>query len=233
MRRRRCNFCRRVSEVEDVGNLPRCGCGRPLSMGTWIEELPRDGVAEDGRDSAAEDGKADRSPASLETGAVCDCKDGSGGPSPIDPSVCFQCGKLVKNDEQAANAGGDEGHSPERSFEPEAASEREAISCLLVLDDGRSMAVGDGILVSREDGGAWDGGPRVVAIDSPTVSRRHAWLRAVRDGVEVVDLASTNGTWLGGRRIEPLRPATCAVDGSVTVSFGRGVKAVLTVDRRG
>lgn len=232
MRKRRCNSCGKVSEVEDVDNLPRCSCGRPLSMGTWIEDPPQDGISEDSQDSTAEDGEAAGSPASLETGAVCDCE-GGGGPSRNNPAVCFQCGKLLQNDEQVAEAGGDERRSPERPPEPGAASEREAMSCLLVLEDGRSVAVGDGILVSGQDGGPWDGGPRVVALDSPTVSRRHAWLRAVRDGVEVVDLASTNGTWLGGRRIEPLRPATCAVDGSVTVSFGRGTRAVLTQDRRG
>lgn len=232
MRKRRCNSCGKVSEVENVDNLPRCGCGRPLSMGTWIEDPPRDGIAEDSQSSTGGDGEAAGSPASLKSGAVCDCGAG-GGPSRNNPALCFQCGKPLKNDEKVVEADDDEGRSPARAPEPEASSEREAISCLLVLEDGRSVTVGDGILVSGQDGGSWDGGPRVVALDSPTVSRRHAWLRSVRDGVEVVDLASTNGTWLGGRRIEPLRPATCAVDGSVTVSFGRSARAVLTQVRRG
>jgi adenylate cyclase len=49
----------------------------------------------------------------------------------------------------------------------------------------------------------------------PGVSRRHAEVRVVGDRVSVVDLASRNGTWLNGRRIER---ATAAVGD--LVSFG-------------
>ncbi len=41
-----------------------------------------------------------------------------------------------------------------------------------------------------------------VVIDDPSVSRRHAELRLVENGVAVLDLESTNGTSFAGQRIE-------------------------------
>jgi hypothetical protein len=40
-----------------------------------------------------------------------------------------------------------------------------------------------------------------VVVDDPTVSRRHVELRALDGAWLVVDLGSTNGTWLLGRRV--------------------------------
>jgi suppressor of ftsI len=40
-----------------------------------------------------------------------------------------------------------------------------------------------------------------VGIEDPEVSRRHAVLRPVADGVEVEDLGSSNGTFVGGQRV--------------------------------
>jgi hypothetical protein len=40
-----------------------------------------------------------------------------------------------------------------------------------------------------------------VVVGEPTVSRRHVELRAIDGGWIAVDLASTNGTWLLGRRV--------------------------------
>lgn len=45
-----------------------------------------------------------------------------------------------------------------------------------------------------------------VAVDSPRVSRYHCQLRWVDTGWLVYDLDSTNGTWLGGQRIDSGRP---------------------------
>jgi pSer/pThr/pTyr-binding forkhead associated (FHA) protein len=47
-----------------------------------------------------------------------------------------------------------------------------------------------------------------VLLDSPRVSRRHCCLAVSRDGVEVRDLESTNGTRINGQRIQvgQLRP---------------------------
>lgn len=43
-------------------------------------------------------------------------------------------------------------------------------------------------------------------LDDEGVSRRHALLRATADGAwRLVDLASTNGTWLNGRRVHHSR----------------------------
>jgi hypothetical protein len=40
-----------------------------------------------------------------------------------------------------------------------------------------------------------------IVVDEPTVSRRHLELRALDGGWLAVDLGSTNGTWLMGRRV--------------------------------
>jgi ABC-type multidrug transport system ATPase subunit/pSer/pThr/pTyr-binding forkhead associated (FHA) protein len=55
-----------------------------------------------------------------------------------------------------------------------------------------------------------------VVLDDLNVSRRHAEVRPTRDGAEVVDLASTNGTYHNGRRV-----ARAALAEGDLVSVGR------------
>jgi ABC-type multidrug transport system fused ATPase/permease subunit len=53
-----------------------------------------------------------------------------------------------------------------------------------------------------------------VAMDAPMISRRHAIVQPVDGGLEIVDLGSTNGTWVNGARIEgPTRLAAGDVIG--------------------
>jgi len=40
-----------------------------------------------------------------------------------------------------------------------------------------------------------------LAIDDRAISRHHARLRRTAEGWDVLDLGSTNGTWLNGRRV--------------------------------
>jgi pSer/pThr/pTyr-binding forkhead associated (FHA) protein len=42
-------------------------------------------------------------------------------------------------------------------------------------------------------------------VDAPLVSRLHCRFEATRDSLHVVDLGSTNGTWVNGRRIRRAR----------------------------
>ena len=55
-----------------------------------------------------------------------------------------------------------------------------------------------------------------VAIDDPEVSRRHAAVRPVAQGVEIEDLGSSNGTFVDGRRIA----GRTALTASATVRVG-------------
>jgi pSer/pThr/pTyr-binding forkhead associated (FHA) protein len=59
--------------------------------------------------------------------------------------------------------------------------------------EGRRLEVSSGLVLGREQAD--------VVIDDPGVSRRHAVIRPVEDGLEIEDLDSLNGTWVNGRRI--------------------------------
>jgi pSer/pThr/pTyr-binding forkhead associated (FHA) protein len=55
-----------------------------------------------------------------------------------------------------------------------------------------------------------------LEIDDPKISRHHATFRAVNGGLEVEDLGSTNGTFVGGHRIE----GTAKLDNGASVRIG-------------
>ena len=62
-------------------------------------------------------------------------------------------------------------------------------------------------------------------LDVPLVSRVHCRIEVDADGgVEVVDLDSTNGTWIDGERITraPLRPGSVLRVGRVEFTLERG-----------
>jgi len=60
-----------------------------------------------------------------------------------------------------------------------------------------------------------------LVLSDPTVSRHHCAIRVSPRGFQLVDLGSTNGTWLAGFRIDSayLKPATTFRVGSMTVRF--------------
>lgn len=70
---------------------------------------------------------------------------------------------------------------------------------LTLLLGRRTMQVYDfkqpSIIIGREDGAD-------VVIDNPSVSRRHAEIRLGDNGWEVEDLGSSNGTFIGGTKIQ-------------------------------
>ena len=66
-----------------------------------------------------------------------------------------------------------------------------------------------------------------VVVADPAVSRRHAEVRAVGDGWEVVDVGSSLGTWVDGRRVDRL-----TLQGTTVVGLGeqgRSVQLTVTV----
>jgi hypothetical protein len=100
---------------------------------------------------------------------------------------------------EAAPSAGDFGHtmvySPDRAarvLEPEASPTARA---LLVADGRRNVLTGDRVSVGRSR-------ECDVVLSDPNVSRRHAELRREGAGWEVVDLGSTNGLKVNGRRRE-------------------------------
>lgn len=61
--------------------------------------------------------------------------------------------------------------------------------------ESRQLKVGDELRIGS--------GPEVeLRVVDPAVSRRHCCLAATREGLQVRDLGSTNGVWLGGVRVE-------------------------------
>jgi DNA-binding winged helix-turn-helix (wHTH) protein len=65
------------------------------------------------------------------------------------------------------------------------------------------------------------GSDDVIEIESPTISRHHARI-VVGDSVTIEDLASKNGTWLDGQRVDGSRPLTDGASvrlGSVQLTF--------------
>ena len=212
MRRIKCNACGNVNEVPDEGDLPRCGsCDESLRTGTWLSEE----ADETGLEPAQTEETANPDEVQPPPQEPCSC--GGGGPMPDDPTTCFQCGGVLPEPEPEPN-------EPEPN-EPEP----KTISCSLLLADGRRVPVAEGILVARGDP-ASGASPHIVNVSTPTVSRKHAWLRVRGQNVEVVDLGSTNGTYIEGSRIEPLRPVEVAPTGNVQISFGRNLRATLAFD---
>jgi pSer/pThr/pTyr-binding forkhead associated (FHA) protein len=63
----------------------------------------------------------------------------------------------------------------------------------IVLPDGRSFDVSRELRVGRVEAD--------IPLADEEVSRRHALVRPARDGIEIVDLGSQNGTWVNGARI--------------------------------
>lgn len=212
-----CRECRAVNEVEPTTRPPCNVCGVTLRLGTLLpareESMARGEDGETEVDGAPLDD--DRPEPTAAGGARERCGCDNGGPRPGNPAVCFRCGKLLPaldaaSDGEAVGSG---------------STGAASLLCTLVLEDGHRARIGPGLLVSGDASCRIH--PAVVCIDSPTVSRRHAWLREVRGRVEIVDLGSTNGTWIEGERIEAFRVASAAPDARIRLSFGRGVQAAL------
>lgn len=55
-----------------------------------------------------------------------------------------------------------------------------------------------------------------IVLSGPQVSRQHAAIRVTRDGVQVEDLGSRNGTWVNRRRLSE----TCALVPGDTIDVG-------------
>lgn len=217
MRRIRCNACGNENEVPDEGDLPRCEfCDESLHTGTWLSE---EADETDLGPEQTEEATANPDEVQPPPQEPCSCE-GAGGPMPDDPTTCFLCSGVLPepNDAPAVVP------SP-----PAAEPEPKTISCSLILADGRRVPVAEGILVTRGDPASVEP-PYIVNVQTPTVSRKHAWLRESGQNVEVVDLGSTNGTYIEGRRIEPLRPVEVAPTGVVQISFGRNLQATLAFD---
>ena len=70
-----------------------------------------------------------------------------------------------------------------------------------------------------------------IRLSDPTVSRRHALIAPVAEGLSVTDLGSSNGTWMAGTRVQPNSTFVVPVGGDVR--FGDTVVAVHAVKAAG
>jgi pSer/pThr/pTyr-binding forkhead associated (FHA) protein len=79
---------------------------------------------------------------------------------------------------------------------------------------GRRIDLDGELVIGREDAG--------LTIEDEELSRRHAILRTLAEGVEIEDLGSRNGTFVNGQRIQgPTRLAA-----SDSLKLGRSVFAI-------
>jgi Protein of unknown function (DUF3662)/Inner membrane component of T3SS, cytoplasmic domain len=105
--------------------------------------------------------------------------------------------------DEAAPSAGDFGHtmvySPDRAARVlEPAVPPAGARALLIGEDRRSVLSGERVVVGRSR-------ECDVVLNDPNVSRRHAELRREGRGWEVIDLGSTNGIKVNGRRQEHAR----------------------------
>ncbi len=102
----------------------------------------------------------------------------------------------------------------------------------LVGEDGRQrsirLLVGEGRLNRAYLGLTIGRHPALseLAIDDPTVSRRHARIGRNSDGLFIEDVNSLNGTWVDGRALQPFVPV--ALHEGQTIVLG---ETVLTIER--
>jgi hypothetical protein len=73
-----------------------------------------------------------------------------------------------------------------------------------------------------------------VVLSDPRASRYHAQVRRGEAGLEIMDVGSANGTFVGGQRIEtntwqPLPAGTVAYLGDTTLTFKAGIASAATV----
>ena len=228
-----CSGCGTLNEVA-AGTRPACNvCGVSLRLGTLV---PPPGENEAGATAAhlhdgggipAAEPEDCGEPGSRSGGAREPCRCDSGGPRADDPTICFRCGGLLPissvPDDEKPTARQPAGAASQRPAADATASA--APCCTLVLADGHRVRVGSGILISGES--SYDTHPGVLCVDSRTVSRKHAWLREDGGKVAVVDLGSTNGTWIEGSRIGAFRAVEVGSGARVHISFGRSVRAAL------
>ena len=228
-----CSECGTRNEVT-VGTRPECGaCGASLRLGTLAppaEEFEAEAVAprpDNGGGAPAEEPEHRDASGSGWNEAREPCRCEHGGPRADDPTACFRCGGMLP----ASNVPHDDGPAGQRPAGPASppaasgASETLTPCCALVLADGRRARVGSGLLISGD--ASYDARSGALYIDSRTVSRKHAWLREQRGKAEVVDLGSTNGTWIEGNRLGAFRTTEVGPGARVRISFGRSVRAAL------
>lgn len=175
--------------MEELITCPSCGAQTPAALGVCIECFSTvDRAAEDAAQEAAqaEAAQADLSPAGPEAS-----------PSGV-PSIQLCCGQPLSGDAQRCPYC-DEPRPSEQP--PQSRPSRHT----LVFPRGLAVEVDprEPLQIGRDVGI----GPG-AALDYPNnVSRRHAEVASTPAGLRVTDLASANGTFLNGSRLQPNVPA--------------------------
>jgi FHA domain len=112
---------------------------------------------------------------------------------------------------------------------PRASDDPFAVSAgaVLRLPGGRAITLepGDRLMIGRSQDSP------LADMCTDNISRSHAFITVREDGVYLTDSRSTNGTYLGGSRIEPDREYR--LTGSACVSFGADPPLQITVEVSG
>jgi hypothetical protein len=99
------------------------------------------------------------------------------------------------------------------------------MATLIVRDGplaGQTVDIDSPVVIGRQDA--------ALTIEDPAVSRQHARFEQVNGGLQVVDLGSSNGTWVNGVRIQAptrLRSGDVVVVGKTTIEIRADATQVL------
>ncbi|MCC6809654.1 MAG: sigma 54-interacting transcriptional regulator [Deltaproteobacteria bacterium] len=108
-----------------------------------------------------------------------------------------------------------------RDTSAEAVKSRRALALIVVFSNDAKIVGQVTTFMNQVTAGRKQEGDVQLAIDDRMLSRRHFTVRTTQQGAEIEDLGSTNGTYVGGRRItkEPISSGSVIRVGETLLAF--------------